>query len=55
MIQAQDGETRVRIHQVNTGGLVDIAVPISGGQVEYRASSRSMEYRERRHLFCSIS
>lgn len=35
MIQAQDGETRVRIHQVNTGGLVEAVVPTPGGQVEY--------------------
>ena len=35
MIQAQDGETRVRIHQVNTGGLVEAVVPTPGGKVEF--------------------
>ncbi|PPR12240.1 MAG: 4-oxalomesaconate tautomerase [Alphaproteobacteria bacterium MarineAlpha11_Bin1] len=35
MITAQVGETRVRIHQVNTGGLVEAVVPTPAGQVEY--------------------
>ena len=41
MIQAQDGETRVRIHQVNTGGLVEAVVPTPGaGRVRGRVRDR---------------
>lgn len=35
LVAAEDGETRVRIHQVNTGGLVEAVVPTPGGRVEY--------------------
>mgnify|MGYP003668443629 CR=1 FL=1 len=35
LVPAQDGETRVRIHQVNTGGFVEAVVPTPGGRVEY--------------------
>ncbi len=35
MVPARDGETRVRIYQVNTGGLVEAVVPTPGGHVEY--------------------
>ena len=35
MVPAQDGETRVRIHQVNTSGLVEAVIATPGGQVEY--------------------
>ena len=35
MVPAQNGETRVRIHQVNTGGLVEAVIPTPGGDVEY--------------------
>lgn len=35
MVPAEDGETRVRIHQVNTGGLVEAVIQTPGGHVEY--------------------
>ena len=35
MVPGADGETRVRIHQVNTGGLVEAVVRTPGGRVEY--------------------
>ena len=35
MIKADDGETRVRIHQVNTGGLVEAVIQTPGGHVRY--------------------
>lgn len=39
MIPAEDGETRVRIHQVNTGGLVEAVIPTPGGRVEYEGDT----------------
>ncbi len=35
MVPAEDGETRVRIYQVNTGGRVEAVVRTPGGHVEY--------------------
>lgn len=35
MVPGADGETSVRIHQVNTGGLVEAVVRTPGGRVEY--------------------
>ncbi|MEX2453550.1 MAG: 4-oxalomesaconate tautomerase [Rhodospirillaceae bacterium] len=39
MVPARDGETRVRIYQVNTGGLVEAVVPTPGGRVEYEGGT----------------
>ena len=39
MVEAQDGETSVRIRQVNTGGLVESVVPTPGGRVEYEGDT----------------
>lgn len=39
LVPAQDGETRVRIFQVNTGGLVEAVVPTPGGRVEYEGDT----------------
>lgn len=39
MAAARDGETRVRIHQVNTGGLVEAVVPTPGGRVAYEGDA----------------
>lgn len=39
MIKAEDGETRVRIHQVNTGGLVEAVIQTPGGRVEYEGDT----------------
>ena len=39
MVAAQDGETRVRIHQVNTGGLVEAVVRTPGKRVEYEGDA----------------
>ena len=35
LVAAEDGETRVRIHQVNTGGLVEAVIQTPGGHVEF--------------------
>ena len=35
MVKAEDGETRVRIYQVNTDGLVEAVIPTPGGRVEF--------------------
>lgn len=35
MVPAEDGETRVRIYQVNTDGLVEAVIPTPGGRVEF--------------------
>lgn len=39
MIPAADGETRVRIHQVNTGGIVEAVIQTPGGHVEYEGDT----------------
>jgi len=39
MVKAEDGETRVRIYQVNTNGLVEAVIPTPGGQVEYEGDA----------------
>lgn len=39
LVPAEDGETRVRIFQVNTGGLVEAVVPTPGGRVEYEGDT----------------
>lgn len=39
LVPAQDGETRVRIHQVNTGGLVEAVIPTPGGHVEFEGDA----------------
>ncbi|MEC7490454.1 MAG: 4-oxalomesaconate tautomerase [Pseudomonadota bacterium] len=35
MVKAEDGETRIRIHQVNTDGLVEAVIPTPGRSVEF--------------------
>ena len=39
IVPAQNGETRVRIYQVNTGGLVEAVIPTPGGRVEYEGDA----------------
>jgi 4-oxalomesaconate tautomerase len=39
LVAAQDGETRVRIHQVNTGGLVEAVIQTPGGHVEFEGDA----------------
>lgn len=39
MVPAEDGETRVRIFQVNTGGLVEAVIQTPGGKVEYEGDA----------------
>ncbi|CAN0443518.1 unnamed protein product, partial [Laminaria digitata] len=39
LVSAQDGETRVRIHQVNTGGKVEAVVRTPGGHVEFEGDA----------------
>lgn len=39
LVKAEDGETRVRIFQVNTGGLVEAVIPTPGGRVEYEGDT----------------
>lgn len=39
LVRAQDGETRVRIHQVNTGGLVEAVIQTPGGRVEFEGDT----------------
>ena len=39
LVPAEDGETRVRIRQVNTGGLVEAVVQTPGGRVNYEGDS----------------
>lgn len=40
LVAAQEGETRVRIRAVNTGGLTEAVVQTPGGAVEYEGSAR---------------
>ena len=40
LIEAQDGETRVRIHNVNTGALIEAVVRTPGGIVTYDGDAR---------------
>lgn len=40
LVQAQRGETEVRIHMANTGGLCIAKVQTPGGQVEYEGEAR---------------
>lgn len=40
LIQAQDGVTTVRIHNVNTGAKIDATVQTPGGQVTYEGQAR---------------
>ena len=39
LVTAEDGETRVRIHQVNTGGKVEAVVQTPGGRVEFEGDA----------------
>lgn len=39
MVAAENGETRVRIHQVNTGGKVEAVIQTPGGHVEFEGDS----------------
>ena len=39
LVSAEDGETRVRIHQVNTGGLVEAVIQTPGGHVEFEGDT----------------
>lgn len=40
LIEAQDGTTTVRIHNVNTGAKIDATVQTPGGKVSYEGSAR---------------
>ena len=46
MVEAADGETSVRIHMVNTGGLVEAVVQTPGGSFAMRGMSQSTGCRE---------
>ena len=39
MVAAENGETRVRIHQVNTGGKVEAVIQTPGGHVEFEGDT----------------
>jgi 4-oxalomesaconate tautomerase len=39
LVASEDGETRVRIHQVNTGGLVEAVIQTPGGSVEFEGDA----------------
>lgn len=39
MVAAENGETRVRIHQVNTGGKVEAVIQTPGGHVEFEGDA----------------
>jgi 4-oxalomesaconate tautomerase len=39
LVSAEDGETRVRIHQVNTGGLVEAVIQTPSGHVEFEGDA----------------
>jgi 2-methylaconitate cis-trans-isomerase PrpF len=39
IVAAEDGETRVRIHQVNTGGIVEAVIQTPGGRVEFEGDA----------------
>jgi len=40
LISAQDGSTRVRVHNVNTGARIDVTVYTPGGRVSYDGDTR---------------
>ncbi len=40
LVQAQDGTTRVRVHNVNTGARIDVTVRTPGGRVTYEGDAR---------------
>ncbi|MBK6869442.1 MAG: 4-oxalomesaconate tautomerase [Burkholderiales bacterium] len=40
LIPAQDGTTKVRVHNVNTGARIDVTVRTPGGRVTYEGNSR---------------
>jgi 4-oxalomesaconate tautomerase len=40
LVEAQDGETRVRIHMVNSGSLCDALIRTPGGEVAYDGEAR---------------
>lgn len=40
LVEAQDGETRVRIHNTNTGALIEAIVQTPGGRVNYEGDTR---------------
>ena len=40
LVKAGDGETRVRIHNVNTGALIEAVVQTPGGTVTYEGDTR---------------
>ncbi|MFT5487057.1 MAG: 4-oxalomesaconate tautomerase [Paracoccaceae bacterium] len=39
LVSVEDGETRVRIHQVNTGGKVEAVIQTPGGHVEFEGDA----------------
>lgn len=43
LVPAGDGETRVRIHQVNTGGLVEAVIRTPGGRVEFEGDDAAID------------
>lgn len=40
LVQAQDGTTKVRVHNVNTGARIDVTVRTPGGRVTYEGEAR---------------